>query len=106
MLGGSISPDTRAVLMSGENPLLASGAAALPAATDMSAQPANDDMMQQQAQRPNARNVAQNRRIAGQQGQQRPQGNPLAGRNGAVPQLNGIAQVVGLALGSPEFQRH
>ena len=31
----------------------------------------------------------------------------LAGRNGApVPQLNGIAQVVGLALGSPEFQRH
>jgi hypothetical protein len=105
MLGGSISPDTRAVLMSGENPL-ASGAAASPAATDMSAQPANEDMMQQQAQRPNARNVAQNRRIAGQQGQQRPQGNPLAGRNGPVPQLNGIAQVVGLALGSPEFQRH
>jgi uncharacterized protein (DUF1800 family) len=106
MLGGSISPDTRAVLMSGENPLLASGAAALPAASDMPAQPANDDVMQQQPQRPNARNVAQNRRLAGQQGQQRPQGNPLAGRNGPVPQLNGIAQVVGLALGSPEFQRH
>ena len=62
-------------------------------------------MMQQQPQDQNARN-AQNRRLAGQQGRQRPQGNPLAARNGQVPQLNGIAQVVGLALGSPEFQRH
>lgn len=111
MLGGSASPDTRAVLMSGENPLLANGAAALPDATVMeaAAQPASDDMMmQQQPRNPNARN-AQNRRLQqGQQGQkgQRPQGNPLAGRNGAIPQLNGIAQVVGLALGSPEFQRH
>jgi hypothetical protein len=106
MLGGSISPDTRAVLMSGENPLLANGAASLPAAADMTARPANDDMMQQPTQgAPNARNV-QNRKLQGQQGQQRPQGNPLAGRNGAIPQLNGIAQVVGLALGSPEFQRH
>ena len=109
MLGGSASPDTRAVLMSGENPLLANGAASLPAAgTDMNTQSANDDMMQQQAQgAPNVRNVAQNRRLL-QQGQQarRLQGNPLAGRNGAIPQLNGIAQVVGLALGSPEFQRH
>jgi hypothetical protein len=92
--------------MSGENPLLASGAPMSPAAsTDMTAQPADDDMMQQ-PQGQNARNAAQNRRMPGQQGQQRPQGNPLAGRNGAIPQLNGIAQVVGLALGSPEFQRH
>jgi hypothetical protein len=35
-----------------------------------------------------------------------PRTNPLGPRSGAVPQLNGIAQVVGLALGSPEFQRH
>ena len=107
MLGGSASPDTRAVLMSGENPLLANGVA-LPAATmDMAAQPASDDMAQQGPPpgAPNTRNVGQNRRL--QQGPpQRPQGNPLAGRNGAIPQLNGIAQVVGLALGSPEFQRH
>jgi uncharacterized protein (DUF1800 family) len=49
MLGGSISPDTRAVLMSGENPL---------------SKPADNSV-----------------------------------------RLNGIAQVIGLALGSPEFQR-
>jgi uncharacterized protein (DUF1800 family) len=58
LLGGSVSPDTRAVLMSGENPLMANAKDS----TSMS------DM-------PNAR------------------------------QLSGIAQVVGLALGSPEFQR-
>jgi uncharacterized protein (DUF1800 family) len=58
LLGGSVSPDTRAVLISGENPLMANAKDS----TSMS------DM-------PNAR------------------------------QLSGIAQVVGLALGSPEFQR-
>jgi hypothetical protein len=31
----------------------------------------------------------------------------LQGRGlGNVPQLNGLPQIVGLALGSPEFQRH
>ena len=55
LLGGSVSPDTRAVLLSGENPLLAKANT-----TDTTA--------------------------------------PL-------PQLTGIAQVIGLALGSPEFQR-
>jgi len=105
LLGGSASPDTRAVLMSGENPLLASGAAALPpAATDMTAQPAGDMMMQPA---PGGAANAANRKL---NKQNRPgkgaQQNPLAARDGAVPQLNGIAQVVGLALGSPEFQRH
>lgn len=55
MLGGSISPETRAILVSGENPLLARA----------------DE--------------------------------PAMGR--WQNQLTGIAQVVGLALGSPEFQR-
>ncbi len=55
LLGGSISPETRTVLISGENPLLSR--------TDEGAM----------------------------------------GRRGT--QLTGIAQVVGLALGSPEFQR-
>jgi len=35
----------------------------------------------------------------GPRGNQQPQG------FGSVPQLSGIAQIVGLALGSPEFQR-
>jgi hypothetical protein len=31
----------------------------------------------------------------------------LQGRGmGNIPQLNGLQQIVGLALGSPEFQRH
>jgi uncharacterized protein (DUF1800 family) len=58
LLGGSVSADTRAVLMSGENPLLA-----------------------------NAKDA------------------PESMTSGAQIQLTGIAQVVGLALGSPEFQR-
>jgi hypothetical protein len=103
MLGGSVSPDTRAILMSGENPLMTSAAASLAQSpSEMSAQPSGDGAMQMDpvngaGGRPNRPN------------QQRPRGmpqNPLAARNGAIPQLNGIAQVVGLALGSPEFQRH
>jgi hypothetical protein len=31
--------------------------------------------------------------------------NPFGRPNAPLPQLTGIAQVIGLALGSPEFQR-
>ena len=73
-------------------------------ASDMAA-PAADDMMMQQP--PSGAANAANRKLNKQNGAPRgAQQNPLAARNGAVPQLNGIAQVVGLALGSPEFQRH
>ncbi len=102
MLGGSVSPDTRGVLMSGENPLLASaGSTPLPAA----AEPTSDAMADMSMQ-------AGGRPVKGKTGDKaakllgNPRTNPLAAGNGAVPQLNGIAQVVGLALGSPEFQRH
>jgi hypothetical protein len=34
-------------------------------------------------------------------------GGALQGRAlGNIPQLSGLTQIVGLALGSPEFQRH
>lgn len=87
LLGGSISPDTRAVLLSGENPLLATAAAAHladPTGTDSLNEP---QMMQPPPPRASNNNNALGR-----------PGTPL-------PQLTGIAQVVGLALGSPEFQR-
>jgi uncharacterized protein (DUF1800 family) len=88
LLGGSASPDTRAVLVSGENPLLAN---AKP--EDMqSAAPATD--MQDDMQMPQR---------GGGNGPRAALRNPF-GRQGA-PQLTGIAQVIGLALGSPEFQR-
>jgi len=83
LLAGSVSPDTRAVLMKGENPLAAS-AAANP--LDMTAAPsiAGDMMPMADGPRPAKR---------------------LARGLAPVPQLTGVAQIVGLALGSPEFQR-
>lgn len=67
MLGGTATPDTRAILARGENPLARDAAAA-----------ASDASM----------NASPLRR-------------PLR----APPSLTGLDQVIGLALGSPEFQR-
>ena len=80
LLSGSASADTRAVLMSGENPLLATA----------------KDSPEVMAPQPDA--------VEPMDPQMRPRANPFGRQTGAV-QLTGIAQVVGLALGSPEFQR-
>ncbi|MEO8576553.1 MAG: DUF1800 domain-containing protein [Gemmatimonadales bacterium] len=110
LLGGSISPDTRMVLLSGENPLLANGKATdLPevSAAEMAAEPI---AMEQQPMDPaaGAANDQRLRRRAapgnGQQ-QQGARANPFGRPGAALPPLTGIAQVIGLALGSPEFQR-
>jgi len=96
LLSGSASPDTRAVLMKGENPLasnLADNQAPAPAMGDAVATD-NQDM------RPNAA-----RRINAFPGKNGARAGQLAGGLGPVPQLSGVAQIVGLALGSPEFQR-
>ena len=71
VLNGMVSPDTRAVLLSGEHPMLANGAA--------------ENGIQNMA----AADVTTRR-----------------GGLGNIPQLTGVTQIVGLALGSPEFQRH
>jgi len=81
LLGGSASADTRAVLMSGENPLLASAKE-------------SPDTINQNVDAGDPADM-----------QLRPRANPFGRQNGGQLQLNGIAQVVGLALGSPEFQR-
>jgi len=74
-LGGTISPETREILSSGENPLLSrSGDSSF----DVDEEP---------------------------MGEMRERMTPLTRRNAPLPRLTGIAQVVGLALGSPEFQR-
>jgi uncharacterized protein (DUF1800 family) len=89
MLGGQASTETREVLMSGDNPLA-------------SAQPAESDTMSMAGAAPG--------RGAGR----KPGGLPArlgGGRGGQVPgfgrpvNLQGLPQVVGLALGAPEFQR-
>ncbi|MBA2687228.1 MAG: DUF1800 domain-containing protein [Gemmatimonadaceae bacterium] len=89
LFGGAISPDTRKILVTGDNPMLGTtdanaGAAGIANATD-----GEEEMMMADA-RPAAR---QQRRNA---------------QNGSMmqaPKLTGFAQIVGLAIGSPEFQR-
>jgi uncharacterized protein (DUF1800 family) len=77
ILNGMVSPDTRAVLLSGEHPMLGNeGSGKGEAGSEM-------------------REPGSGKRGA------------LQGRAfGNVPQLSGLSQIVGLALGSPEFQRH
>lgn len=91
LLGGSASADTRSVLMSGENPLLA---AAKDTAVSMTVAENDDAGTMSDSPRGNGNRTRQGMRQ-----------NPLGRPNGALPQLEGIAQVIGLALGSPEFQR-
>ena len=93
--GGQASPDTREILLSGENPLaakLTASVAADSATTAMSSM-ATSDMSAPMRNRdvPPAKNGAPRPAMARAMGQQ--------------VQLNGLAQVVGLAIGAPEFQR-
>jgi uncharacterized protein (DUF1800 family) len=90
ILNGMVSPDTRAVLVSGEHPLLEAGSGKREAGS--------------------GRREAREGR--GEEGG-RPSSlfplppSPRQGRGFAnLPQLTGLPQIVGLALGSPEFQRH
>ena len=69
ILGGDALPDTRAILLSGEHPLLAAGHASGDTASRMD--DAGDDR----------------------------------GTLSSTARVQGLAQVVGLALGAPEFQR-
>jgi len=106
ILNGMVSPDTRAVLVSGEHPLLANGAGGnaiqdmSPAeAADANAGTSGQEMMDGANGR-NAVRVRQNQNAGGKRA-------ALQGRGFAnIPQLTGLPQIVGLALGSPEFQRH
>jgi uncharacterized protein (DUF1800 family) len=101
ILNGMVSPDTRAVLLSGEHPMLANGAG-------------TGSMQDMSGAAPDAATMSDQEMNAGGNGARvRPNQNgggkrvALQGRGFAnVPQLTGLAQIVGLALGSPEFQRH
>ena len=110
ILNGMVSPDTRAVLLSGEHPMLAkSGATGIrnmapdtgdadmtvaTAAPDASMEPMDETSGQSPARAKRKQNGGGKRAA-------------LQGRGlGNIPQLSGLPQIVGLALGSPEFQRH
>jgi uncharacterized protein (DUF1800 family) len=105
ILNGMVSPDTRAVLLSGEHPMLANGAGAngiqnmAPAGTTADTDISGEAM----ADGANGQNAVRARRNQNQGGKR----GALQGRGFAnIPQLTGLPQIVGLALGSPEFQRH
>ncbi len=86
LLGGQVSRETREILTSGVNPMVAHAGADSSASRmlDADATPSDDSAM------------------AGDAGNRR----RMASRGfGPVPEMSGLAQVVGLALGSPEFQR-
>ena len=93
--GGQASPDTRQILLSGENPLASKLAASAPAdsaSADMSSMTMSGaDAPMRGRVAPPAKNGAPRPAVA------RAMGQPV--------QLNGLAQVVGLAIGAPEFQR-
>ncbi len=95
MLGGQVSAETRQVLMSGENPMLKNGAAndanGMVSADDM------DAMGRGRGARPTAKDD-------GGKGFPRGRGAQIPGFGRPVD-LKGLPQVVGLALGAPEFQR-
>ena len=94
ILGGQSSPETRSILMSGENPLISKLASADSSGKDIIDNPMNDDMA---GAPPRQAGVA-----VAKNGRPRP--NAASPLNRPV-NLEGLAQVVGLALGSPEFQR-
>jgi uncharacterized protein (DUF1800 family) len=85
LLGGEASPETWTILKSGENPLAARGSPDTVGTMDVGDMSAASD---RDVKRPRARGMRAGTGALGR---------PVA--------LEGLAQVVGLALGAPEFQR-
>jgi hypothetical protein len=105
VLNGMVSPDTRAVLLSGEHPMLANGAGANGVQNMAPAESNPDSEMSDPAMADGANGKNGGRPRPKQNGGGK--AGALQGRGFAnLPQLNGLPQIVGLALGSPEFQRH
>jgi len=119
LFGGGASTDTREVLLTGTNPFLQSRAAADAARSDssiMSNASASNAGMGASADATNARQrnldrVANRQPLETQQARAgRESIKPTAAGTltqaiGTIPQMGGFNQIVGLALGAPEFQR-
>ena len=99
MLGGTVSPETRRILMSGDNPLAARAVAQEAARPPRGA----DEMTGVSAMPPGALPPPGAPPPPGSDGAPNARAGALLFRQ--LPPLTGLAQIVGLALGSPEFQR-
>src|SRR6185437_7123654 len=101
LLQGAASPDTRKILLSGEHPLAASAASAAQSAAEGSG--GGSDMPMDDVSMANTPKAKGGGKLQGTPGLGRALArNPIVG---PAPQLTGLAQMVGFALGSPEFQR-
>jgi uncharacterized protein (DUF1800 family) len=100
LFGGIVSPETRQVLLTGTNPLLAQSGAG---ADSLFATDDDPDMMTPPA---NARARLRTRNVDAPtmtpaEARQAARRNPMA----TLPALTGFPKLVGLAIGAPEFQR-
>lgn len=127
LLGGSVSPDTRGVLLTGTNPFLESKAAqdtlksmANRADVDDTSMMGGSDMgaaagaggrgngaraNQRADQRADRVPLNRQQQQLGRDVAKPGQGQSLTQAIGSIPTVTGLAQIVGLALGAPEFQR-
>ena len=117
LFGGAVSTDTRQVLLTGTNPflqqhggandsvLVADDDAAMMggmASADLTANARKQAASERRAARAP---VAQQQQAAGREAVRPSRGATLTQSIGSLPPLTGFAQIVGLALGAPEFQR-
>ncbi len=121
LFGGAVSSDTRQVLLTGTNPFLQShggandslltadddaavmgGMAGGMASGEMTANARRQAASERRAARAPA---AQQQQAAGREAVRPERGATLTQSIGSLPSLTGFAQIVGLALGAPEFQR-
>lgn len=117
LFGGAVSSDTRQVLLTGTNPFLQSHGGAndslLTADDDapmMNGMASGDMTANARRQGASARRAArapaaQQQQAAGREAVRPERGATLTQSIGSLPSLTGFAQIVGLALGAPEFQR-
>jgi uncharacterized protein (DUF1800 family) len=117
LFGGAVSSDTRQVLLTGTNPFLQSHGGANDslligdddatmmggvASGEMTANARRQAASERRAARAPA---AQQQQAAGREAVRPERGGTLTQSIGSLPSLTGFAQIVGLALGAPEFQR-
>jgi len=117
LFGGAVSADTRQVLLTGTNPflqqhggandslLVADDEATMMSGMASSEMTANTRKQAASARRAARAPVAQQQQAAGREAVKPARGATLTQSIGSLPSLTGFAQIVGLALGAPEFQR-